>query len=63
MPGVGSQIQARLIFGNVQLSGHVTEPAELSQHYHLVSFEPVVGGDEARAMTVTVGDSGDESDT
>ena len=29
----------------------------------MVSFEPVVGGDKARVMTVTVGDSGDESDT
>ena len=34
----------------------------LKQH-HLVSFEPVVGGDKARAMMVMIGDSGDESDT
>jgi hypothetical protein len=31
--GAASQTQAELIFGNIQLSGYVTEPAELAQHY------------------------------
>ena len=33
MPGAGGRTQAKLIFGNIQLSGHMTEPAELQQHY------------------------------
>ena len=32
------------------------------KRHQMVSFEPVVGGDEARAMTVMVGDGGDKSD-
>jgi hypothetical protein len=30
--GAGGQTQAKLIFGNFQLSCHVTERAELTQH-------------------------------
>ena len=33
MPRAGSRTQAKLIFGNIRFSGHVTKPAEFPQHY------------------------------
>ena len=33
MPGAWGQTQAKPIFRNIQLSGHVTGLAELAQHY------------------------------